>query len=282
MMKYILLSLLIVVQAFGQDLAFDKATGQAVPKYVGQVKIMKGKVFKQKGQGKPERIEIGARFFKDETLITEEKSFAKLLVVDDTEMTIGPNTSLNFEEFKFVSKTDRQIVYSLTMGQLAAFIKNKAKQNDIVFKTKNAVMGVRGTQILMNHRMVKNIEISEFALESGSASVTDKIKQVTHDLTKDQRLIVLKDAVSNESITERNSLSPDEIKMLEGEDSFLPYFAPHDAQPGSTLYGFLQGETKSSDSDDFHKLDKKETKPTGSFQNLKKLNEKLKEDRRKK
>lgn len=282
-MKFMLLLLALTLPtAFAEDMEFDKK-GHLVPTYVGEVKSFRGKLYKKNPQGRMLEVKPGTRFYKSDTLVTEEKSFAKLLIVDDTQLTVGPKTELNFEDFKFSTKTERKILYSLVQGQLRGDVKNKAKDDDVVIKTKNATLGVRGTKILVNHRTLNNLEVSEFALESGSAVVTDNVKKVKHDILKGERVVVLQDSVTNEYANEKNKLFPSDIDTLKNDEDFMPYYDLPSVQESSTLFTLLTRQNTGDDQEneaERGKQNKKDSGSKGTLHNLDKLNEKLRENQK--
>ncbi len=273
-MKFIFIALVASFSLFAQDFTFDKESGQAVPKHIAQVKIAKGKVFKLTN-GKQKEIKVGDRLYKSDTLITNSSSIAQILIVDDTIMTLGANSELNFAEFKFVDKTKRQAVYSFIRGQIRGLIKNKAQEGDIVIQTKFATMGIRGTELFVNHQTINNLEVSEFALISGKVVVNDD-KKAPHELSKNDRIIIVQDSLSKESAHEKNTLSEEELKSLNQENSLMNMFTPTTLEKSSSLYALFNkavavnpeaGENKGTSTDP----EKKDWK-----NNLRKLNEKLK------
>lgn len=267
-MKHFLFLALLSLSSFAnEDMVIDKKTGHLVPKYVAELKAFKGKVLKQKPGGQPVEVTAGTRFFKDEHLITQEKSFAKLLVVDDTEMTVGPSSELNFEKFEYTTKKDRNIVYGLIRGQLRGHVVNKARENELLVKTKNATMGVRGTKILVNHRTLGKLEVSEMALASGVADVFNLVKNTKHELEKDDRVVIVQDVESKAQGTLLNKLSGEDMDVLKGEEDFMPYF---DIKDIKLVQNDVAPPAPSADNERLQK----ETK--GSFHNLEQLNEKLK------
>lgn len=279
-MKFIFIALVTSFSLFAQDFTFDKESGQAVPKHIAQVKIAKGKVFKLTN-GKQKEIKVGDRLYKSDTLITNSASIAQILIVDDTIMNLGANSELNFAEFKFVDKTKRQAVYSFIRGQIRGLIKNKAQEGDIVIQTKLATMGIRGTELFVNHQTINNLEVSEFALISGKVVVNDD-KKAPHELSKNDRIIIVQDSISKESAQERNTLSEEELKALNEENSLMNMFSPVSLDKSSSLYalfnkaaaapeaGVNQGLPDGSDPEKKHWKN-----------NLRKLNEKLKDYQKK-
>lgn len=276
--------LLIPGLLFAADYTFDKEENKAKPHFIGEVQHFRGDVF-HLSNGKKKKVQEGTQFYKDDALVTEKRSIAKLILVDDTVLTVGPNSELKFEDFEFKNKTDRRI-HSFIRGQITGHVKNKAAQGDINIKTPNAVMGIRGTQFLVNHRTVASLEISEFALLSGSVEVTDEAGK-PYQLGKSDKIVIVRDPSKDHSLSELNKLSADEIKLLESEDKsfgpefrpFMPFFDPKNATPGTGLFVYLNPDTHKTSLESSSKKMSKPAKKSSSFENLKKLNEQLKQKR---
>lgn len=251
-----------------QDFAYDPATGKALPKYIGELKLVKGRVFKDNG-GKRAGLKEGAQLYPGDTLVTEEKSFVRVLMVDQSTVNLGPNSELNFESFKYNSNTDRQSVYHLMKGQLRGLVKNKAKDGDIQFKTSQAVMGIRGTELLVNHQVLGKIDVSEFALLSGRADVQDAQGQ-QHQLVKHDRLVVVGDEKPRH---QKLPLNKTELDIMNRDDEFLPY-APLVASDSSST---TSATTTASSDEGSTTAPKRSTS-----QNLEKLNEQLRENLKRK
>ena len=279
-MKILTFLLLFSLPVLAQDFTFNKEKGEAVPNYVCQLKVMRGKVFQVTGGVKKE-VKVGTRFYQNDTLITQDKSFAQLLIADDSVMSIGANSEINFAEFKFIDKTNRQIVYSFIKGQIRALIKNKAKEGDIIFKTKLAIMGVRGTELFINHQTIKKIEVSEFALTEGNVQVADD-KNQKHEVNKSDRLIIVQDSETKKSAIEMNTLSNEELKILSKEDELLHLFNPASLIMTSSLLPYFHANEApavvgSNNESAASEPTEKEVQNKDWRGNLKKLNKKLKD-----
>ncbi|MGE3608377.1 MAG: FecR domain-containing protein [Bacteriovoracaceae bacterium] len=279
-MKFYFLCFFITQTLFAQDFTFDKNKGQTIPNYVGELKVFKGKVFKISPDGSKLEVQAGTRFFKNEAVITEEKSFAKIIMVDDTVMSLAQNSKLDFSEFKFIDKSNRHIVYSLVKGQLTGHVKIKAKEGDIQVKTKAAVMGIRGTEILVNHITIDDKEISQFALLSGSAEVVDYNKG-KYPLEKAKMVTLIQDTVKNKLDNRKGQLSDELFKELSApeldeETEFKPFlpFTDLEQSQESNLHSALDN----AHTENNHQLKENSPKAKGSFHNLQKLNEKLRKN----
>jgi hypothetical protein len=285
-----LITLLFTSSLHAQDFTFDKSKGKAIPNYVAEIKLFKGRVFKVIN-GEMKEVQVGTRFFKNDKIITQEKSFVKLMIVDDTVMNLGPHSELGFAEFKFADKTDRHIVYDLVKGQVRGIIKHKADEGDVIVKTKFAAMAIRGTEVLVNHHEIKGTAISEFALLSGAASITDSKKQKI-DILKGNKVIFADDPKTKESDSEQSKLAANEFSVLEAVDKkeetdfkpFMPFLKEEDLKVASPLYKIIYKETANLTTTTNHQeINDGETKDPseakGSFRNLQDLNEQLKNNR---
>jgi hypothetical protein len=262
-----------------QDFTFDKEKGKAVPNFLCQLKLMKGQVFKKSGEDLIE-VKVGERFNKNDTIVTGEKSLARIMVVDDTTITIGPSSELNFTDFEYTDKDNRKLLYNLIKGQLSGHVRQKAKDGDIQFKTKYTVLGVRGTEILMNFRTVNNVDVSEYALLSGKAVITDD-KNAAHEIAKGERVVFLHDSVKQTSAIEKMKLSKEEMKnikamKLEETKEFkpmMPFYNPLAMNQNSA--------TETSSGSEEGAVEEKRTDKKHWKENLEQLNKNLKENAKK-
>ncbi|HAZ11458.1 MAG: hypothetical protein A2X86_10770 [Bdellovibrionales bacterium GWA2_49_15] len=163
-------------------------------KVVGQVaKIGQGDMAE-----KPLKVddEISAR----DTLITQERSMAQVTLIDGSTLTFGPKTKFNFRHMMFDEKKKRIIEFDLLYGQLRGTISKTAvgSENRVKVDTKTVSMGVRGTEIVMNHKVegVKS-ELSEVALLSGDAQVRYKTSGKVFKLKPGDYLVAMADPGTN-------------------------------------------------------------------------------------
>ncbi len=262
---------------FANDFQLNKETGKVIPSYAGEVKISKGEVL-VKNQAGLNPIEQGARLKVNDVVVTQEKSFAKILMVDDSVFTIGPNSEVKIEKFDYSDKTDRKMLISFIKGQMRGLIKNKAKEGDLNLKTNLAVMGIRGTEFLMNHQKKEKLEISEFAVTEGNVEIIDD-KKVPTPLVPPQKAIFIKDLSSGEAAREDKKLTLEEISAFKDEEAFMNYYDLSSVSKDSPFYQLVK---KIFDTDrelkENSKVNDGDQKSQGNWRdNLDKLNEKLKE-----
>lgn len=118
--------------------------------YVAKVLMMRGTVkVVDKDSGTSSVIKVDDRVAVGSIVKTAEKSFAKLLFIDKSQMTVGPSSEMNVTEFS----KDKPGIISLIKGQLRSqVVKNymdknggSSEENKLFIKTQTAAMGVRGT-----------------------------------------------------------------------------------------------------------------------------------------
>ena len=93
------------------------------------------------------------------TITTEQKSFVKLLFADQTQMNIGPGSSMRIE----ATKPGEVSLVSLVAGQIRAKVTKdpladpNAPKDKMVVKTRSAAMGIRGTDFNVSFNPLNNI-----------------------------------------------------------------------------------------------------------------------------
>lgn len=168
--KIIILSLISNIALAQKEFEFDPVASKVIPKYLGEVILVKGNVISQRrGESKRVKLKLGTKLWPKDIVETKGRSFLKLLMVDDTYLTLGPKSKMDFSKFKFVSKTNRIMDVNLLRGKMRMHFRKKAKEGDIRVKVGEVAMGVRGTEIMGNAFTTKGgTKVSQVALLSGS------------------------------------------------------------------------------------------------------------------
>lgn len=148
-------------------------------KDIAQCKFVKGQVFKiSAGELKESLVKQGNGLKARDSLRTEEKSLLSVLLIDGSTLTIGPKSKFSFRSFVYDEKSKRLMDFDIVYGQLRGTISKKVlKENRVRFDTRTVSLGIRGTEILLNHRPEngKSLkEVSEVALLSGEATLRYK------------------------------------------------------------------------------------------------------------
>lgn len=138
--------LIIMMFAFSYG-AFSNQGG----KNVAIVKLSRGTASVTGPDGKTENIKKGMWVEEGAIIKTAPKSFVKLSFIDKSSMNVGPKSELKIEKF---SKKDAGVINVLT-GKIRSkvtkdYLQMDKEKSKLFVKSKNAVMGVRGTDFMFS------------------------------------------------------------------------------------------------------------------------------------
>jgi hypothetical protein len=162
-MKFPRLSVVVFLAGEVGAIAFAAA---AEPVKVGQAEIIRNEVLNV-GEAKLIPINIGDEVVRDEIVRTSADSDARIGLVDDTKLTLGPGSTLKIDRAVYSGETKyKQVTVRLTEGAFR-FITGHSDKKSYRIETPFASIGVRGTildiQVLPNQTLV--------SLQDGQASV---------------------------------------------------------------------------------------------------------------
>lgn len=166
----ILLSILITFTFIG--------IAQAQEQSIGKILEMKGSVTIIRSSGEKVDGSVGLEIFKDDEIRTGGASAAKIEFNDKTVLTLFENSEIKISEFVYVPATNkRDAVVDLVKGQVrSAVSKTLAEDSSYKVKTRNAVMGIRGTTTLSKAKKRGFTPVTIHAVTEGMAMVA-KSKQ---------------------------------------------------------------------------------------------------------
>jgi hypothetical protein len=152
---------------------------------VAMVKILRGEV-EVLSEGKSEKLKVDDWVENGDIIKTQEKSFAKLVFIDKSQMNIGPNSQMKIESFTgsdsgVIDLVKGKIRSQVTKDYLQMKDKNKSK---LFIKTSNAVMGVRGTDFMISTNGINTSailfegEIVFNKLDSRGLSSSQKLEEI--------------------------------------------------------------------------------------------------------
>jgi hypothetical protein len=96
--------------------------------------------------GSRRALELGSPVVAEETISTDKLGKAAFRFVDDTELSVGPNSTLKLDRFIYDPDTSvRSFVIRATKGMFR-FVTGRLDHDSYVIRTPSAVIGVRGTQ----------------------------------------------------------------------------------------------------------------------------------------
>lgn len=271
--------LLFPILTWGQDdYKVDPETSQAIPNFAGRVKLLKGKntFYRKNKNGKEERLKPGTRVKKDYVIYTGEASFVRIELEDETVVNIGPNSKFILADWQFKGKDNRKVLINFLAGKIRANFKRKGKPGDLKVKTPTSSMGIRGTIVLGNISSFGKKMVTELALLSGKAIVTNKFTNKKYKLKKLDHYIQFandSNGLLDEGMRVLSDSTYDYLKSNEVKDKFLPFLDYFNGELSSS------GRTPSSVPDEYG-VNKRtpstlKVKKSNWKDNLNKLNEAL-------
>ncbi len=167
MKKNLLCTLLIVVSLF----AFSSQKA----KKVAIVKLVRGNAELLAPNGDKGKIKKDQWLTEGTIITTSNKSFVRLKFIDKSSMNIGPKSSLKIEKF---SKDEAGVINVLT-GKIRSqvtksYLDMDKSKSKLFIKSRNAVMGVRGTDFMFSANQVTG---AATAVLFEGAIVFNKIKK---------------------------------------------------------------------------------------------------------
>lgn len=154
--------------------------------FVGQVILVKGDVsMLLPGERQATAVKKGIKIKEDTSIVTQDKSFVRIKLNDNSVLMVGPKSKTVVVEMKNSQKG----VVSLLTGKLRVQVE-KAKatsdENKLFIQTRTAAMGVRGTefQTTYNHQN-KITSLVTFKGEVAMAKVKDTPSSI---ITKDSAI----------------------------------------------------------------------------------------------
>jgi hypothetical protein len=164
---YILLVLAISVLPF-------VASAPAHAQRVGEAAVVKNQVVRVTGSG-GSQINVGDALLRNETVRTGADSAARLVMIDSTNLSLGPSATLTLDRTVFNDEHSyREISIRLTTGAFR-FVTGHSDKNAYKITTGLATIGVRGTELDIRSLRFSSIVV----LGTGAAVVCTLIHQCT-------------------------------------------------------------------------------------------------------
>jgi hypothetical protein len=203
---------------------------------IGTVAIIRGEAFLKVGNVTSKVIPNSVIREKD-LIEVSERGFVKVLMKDDSIITINENSKLSFDNFKIKSKEDRKVDYNLKIGKVRALITKKLGTGHINLKTKAVTMGVRGTDFLANAFERKGKIETDVLVVSGKVNVNlsnlklPKMNDV--DLTPGKFLssVTVKEVGGEEAVREIPAQTLSDLRA--NPDAFIPESVSREGDSGS-------------------------------------------------
>ncbi len=118
---------------------------------IGQMKVAKGSVYIERG-GQRLPAQVGTYVQATDTVVTGADGSAGIAFIDNSLLSVGPNSVLAIERYAFNSTTyEGAFESTLRKGTLSVVSGKIAKQSPdaVKIKTPSSILGVRGTEFLV-------------------------------------------------------------------------------------------------------------------------------------
>lgn len=129
----------------GTSLAFAKTT------HIGTVKTAKGSVIVIRDNDR-QSVAIGFQIFQNDLIRTGSAGAAGVIFVDNTVLSLGPDTELVMDEYIFAPKKNKLSMVVRMIKGTASYLSGiigKQSPESVKFKTPEATIGIRGTRFLV-------------------------------------------------------------------------------------------------------------------------------------
>lgn len=137
---------------------------------IGEITLLEGEAFVKRGE-ETLRLNISDSISNNDFIETKTNSKVKITFIDNTIITIGKESSLKIEDYFFDSnnKNSAKTELSVSKGAFHAITGQIGKVNPEKFKlkTKNATIGIRGTEIYGDQNRVFCTQGAIFVLSFG-------------------------------------------------------------------------------------------------------------------
>ncbi|GIZ51428.1 FecR family protein [Noviherbaspirillum aridicola] len=135
--------------------AFGAAGSAHAGKQAGTVVNLNGPLLAKKGDGTVKVLSLKSAVEEGDVLVTEKATYARIRFIDDSEITLRPNTQLKVESFSFEEARPEKdsAAFNLVKGGLRAVTGALGKRNNERFgmNTPTATIGIRGTTFVAEY-----------------------------------------------------------------------------------------------------------------------------------
>lgn len=190
-----------------KDWTLDLKTSTLIPKYVGKVKEIKGIAIVEDRE-----LKAGSKIYPQDLIKTEDKSFLKLELIDETLITIGPKSEFAVDRWIYRTKNDREALFTLIKGKIRAEIKSKSREKDqLKFKSPFVSLGIRGTKFLLNNSQIGQKEVSQVALMEGKINLEGSALTEGLSLKPGDYIEIVKDETQQNKVKQK-ALTKEELQ----------------------------------------------------------------------
>jgi len=137
----------------------------ATTEFVGKVVFSKGAVSARGETNVPRLLGRDSPVYRNDTITTGKKSFTVIRFNDQTKMSLRPNSEVIIDKYNDKAGQE-EAEFSLVKGGLRALtgLVGKRKPQNVRFKTRQASIGIRGTDLVLRYCEKNECELEELSL----------------------------------------------------------------------------------------------------------------------
>jgi len=161
--------------------------GNGYAQTVGKVIDLSGPLLARKAGGAVKVLTQTSTVDQGDLLESEKNTYARIKFIDNSEITLRPNTQFKIENFSFdeAKPEDDSSVFGLIKGGLRSITGLLGKRNKEKYKlnTPAATIGIRGTDFLAEYLPPNTQKVALYLATSYAARDTDRIDNLVQSMT---------------------------------------------------------------------------------------------------
>jgi hypothetical protein len=159
---------------------------------VGTVTQLSGPLLAKKADGVVKVLAQQSSVEQGDTLVSEKSTYALIKFIDNSEITLRPNSQFKIENFAFdeAKKENDSAVFSLIKGGLRAVtgMVGKRSKDRFGLNTPTATIGIRGTIFIAEYIEPAEADVAAYGLTSLAA--LDPVRTFTQSTMTDEPLVI--------------------------------------------------------------------------------------------
>lgn len=162
---------------------------------VGTVANLSGPLLAKKADGTSKVLAVKSSVEQGDTLISEKDTYARIKFIDNSEITLRPNSQLKIDNFSFEEDKPEKdsAAFNLVKGGLRAVTGTLGKRNKEKFgmNTPTATIGIRGTIFIAEYVAPSDAAVAAYGMASMAALTPASYTDVRSDMPSAVPLQVL-------------------------------------------------------------------------------------------
>ncbi|HYC43820.1 MAG TPA: FecR family protein [Noviherbaspirillum sp.] len=153
---------------------------------VGTVANLSGPLLAKKADGTVKVLAVKSSVEQGDTLISEKDTYARIRFIDNSEITLRPNSQLKIDNFSFEEDKPEKdsAAFNLVKGGLRAVTGTLGKRNKEKFgmNTPTATIGIRGTTFIAEYIAPSDEAVAAYGMASMAAMTVSAYTDVGSDM----------------------------------------------------------------------------------------------------